>query len=183
MLNYFSSSLFICLHINRYLQQRAFRQRKEEYIKKLKVELEEYKELAEQYQAVQQENYQLRDYIINLQSRLLESQGDYPQPPANINLQHPTSTEGPPRTGHAPTASMASSAVSQLQAAAVQAAAEANELGNSVAATTTASTSSAVANKHTNEDGIFDTEAEYPSKRQKSDDAVAVGSMSSSILI
>ena len=74
---------------------------------------------------------------------------------------------------------MASSAVSQLQAAAVQAAAEANELGNAVAAATASGTDTAGANKHTNEDGVFGTEAEYPSKRQKSNDAGAVGSMSS----
>ena len=162
-------------------RQRAFRQRKEEYIKKLKAELEEYKELAQQYQAVQQENYQLRDYIINLQSRLLESQGEYPQPPANINLQHPNVTDGPSASGNAPTASMASSAVSQLQAAAVQAAAEANELGNAVAAATASSSGAVGANKHTNEDAVFGVEAEYPSKRQKSDDAV-IGSMSSPLI-
>lgn len=126
---------------------------------------------------MQQENYQLRDYIINLQSRLLESQGEFPQPPANINLQHPNSTEGASRTGHAPTASMASSAVSQLQAAAVQAAAEANELGNAVAAVTASSADTAGANKHANEDGVFGNETEYPSKRQKNNDASTVGSM------
>lgn len=125
---------------------------------------------------MQQENYQLRDYIINLQSRLLESQGEFPQPPANINLQHPNSTEGASRTGHAPTASMASSAVSQLQAAAVQAAAEANELGNAVAVAATGA-DTAGANKHASEDGVFGNEAEYPSKRQKNNDASTVGSM------
>jgi hypothetical protein len=45
--------------------------------------------LKESYRAIQAENYQLRDYIINLQSRLLESQGEYPQPPSNIELSNP----------------------------------------------------------------------------------------------
>ena len=110
----------------------------------------------------------------------MESQGDYPQPPANINLQHPNSTEGGPPAGNAPTASMASSAVSQLQAAAVQAAAEANELGNAVAAATAEGQGTIGANKHLSEVGVFGTDADYPSKRQKSDDAAAaIGSMSS----
>ena len=78
---------------------------------------------------MQAENYQLRDYIINLQSRLIESQGDFPQPPSNINLQEPART-GPHEHMHlqhqvpAPTAPMASSALSQLQASAAQAVAD-----------------------------------------------------------
>ena len=34
----------------------------------------------------------MREYIIHLQSRLIESQGEYPQPPPNINLSHPHHT-------------------------------------------------------------------------------------------
>lgn len=45
--------------------------------------------LEENYKGVQAENYSLREYIIHLQSRLLESQGEFPQPPANVNLNHP----------------------------------------------------------------------------------------------
>ena len=78
---------------------------------------------------------------------------------------------------------MASSAVSQLQAAAVQAAAEANELGNAVAAVTARGTDTTGANKHANEDGVFGAESEYPSKRQRSNDAGAAGSMFSSLLL
>jgi hypothetical protein len=47
--------------------------------------------LEENYKAIQSENYSLREYIIHLQSRLIESQGDYPQPPANVSLIHPHS--------------------------------------------------------------------------------------------
>lgn len=39
------------------------------------------------------ENYQLREYIINLQSRLLEAQGEVPELPANIDLSQPRTTE------------------------------------------------------------------------------------------
>ncbi|MCJ1412699.1 hypothetical protein MMC19_006797 [Ptychographa xylographoides] len=118
--------------------QRAFRQRKEGHIKKLEEQVRDYNLLNENYKAVQAENYQLRDYIINLQSRLIESQGDFPQPPSNINLQEPASRVGgiPANAQHdhhmhhhvpAPTAPMAPSAISQLQASAAQAVADLGE--------------------------------------------------------
>jgi hypothetical protein len=69
--------------------QRAFRQRKEEYIKSLKDQVKEYEQLSETYKAVQAENYQLRDYIISLQSRLLEAHASIPPPPENIDLTRP----------------------------------------------------------------------------------------------
>jgi hypothetical protein len=78
----------------------------------------DYNALNENYKTVQAENYLLRDYIINLQSRLLESQGDFPQPPGNIALQNPRPGGGNGGVGAAPTAPMASSAMSQLQAVA-----------------------------------------------------------------
>ena len=83
--------------------------------------------LEENYKVVQAENYQLRDYIINLQSRLIESQGEYPQPPSNIELSHPRQDAVTQLA--APTAPMVSSAESQLQASAAQAQAVA-EMGN-----------------------------------------------------
>ena len=70
-------------------KQRAFRQRKEGHIKKLEEQVRDYQTLAESFKAVQSENYQLRDYIINLQSRLIESQGDFPPAPSNIDLRQP----------------------------------------------------------------------------------------------
>lgn len=69
--------------------QRAFRQRKEGYIKKLEEQVRDYQILSENFKAVQAENYQLRDYIINLQSRLLESQGEVPPPPSNVDGLQP----------------------------------------------------------------------------------------------
>jgi len=69
--------------------QRAFRQRKEGYIKKLEEQVRELHSLEDNYKAIQAENYSLREYIIHLQSRLIESQGEYPQPPPNVNLSHP----------------------------------------------------------------------------------------------
>ena len=100
---------------------------------------------------MQAENYQLRDYIISLQSRLIESQGDYPQPPSNIELPNPRSS-GPVQHVPAPTAPMGSSAVSQLQASAAQAVAD---LGS---------------NKHQHEDSPYMT-AIVPMKRPRMNEA------------
>ncbi|EAQ88127.1 hypothetical protein CHGG_04746 [Chaetomium globosum CBS 148.51] len=46
---------------------------------------------------LQAENYALRDYILRLQSRLLDTQGEYPQPPPGISL-HPIA-QGQPSHG------------------------------------------------------------------------------------
>jgi len=73
--------------------QRAFRQRKEGYIKKLEEQVRDLHNLEDNFKGIQAENYSLREYIIHLQSRLIESQGDYPQPPPNVNLNHPHSRQ------------------------------------------------------------------------------------------
>ncbi|KAL6718324.1 transcriptional regulator [Lecanora helva] len=100
--------------------QRAFRQRKEGHIKTLENQVREFNSLNESYKSLQAENYQLRDYIISLQQRLLESQGEYPQPPSNIDIPPPQGSRST-----APTAPMASAAAaSQLQASAAQAVAD-----------------------------------------------------------
>ncbi|KAL8694653.1 MAG: hypothetical protein Q9218_000748 [Villophora microphyllina] len=102
--------------------QRAFRQRKEGHIKYLEAQVKDYNSLSENFKSLQAENYQLRDYIINLQSRLLESQGEFPQPPSNIDIHSPRQSDATRPREHlgAPTATMASSAVRELQASAAQ---------------------------------------------------------------
>ncbi|KAK4992465.1 hypothetical protein LTR66_006278 [Elasticomyces elasticus] len=130
--------------------QRAFRQRKEGYIKKLEEQVKDTSTIEENYRILSNENYHLREYIMALQSALLDSSGEMPQPPPNIDLsrQHapplllpsqaqPHELSQPANEqGHspqqAPTASMASnvpppnpdmlpSAIRQLRAAAAQA--------------------------------------------------------------
>ncbi|KAF7918446.1 uncharacterized protein EAE98_009689 [Botrytis deweyae] len=76
--------------------QRAFRQRKEGYIKKLEEQVRDFHALEDNYKAIHAENYSLREYIIRLQSRLIESQGEFPQPPPHINLSHPSQHPHPP---------------------------------------------------------------------------------------
>ncbi|WPH03048.1 Hypothetical protein R9X50_00592200 [Acrodontium crateriforme] len=66
--------------------QRAFRQRKEGYIKKLEEQVKDLQTMEQNHRALQNENFQLREYILNLQSRLLETQSDYPPAPSHINL-------------------------------------------------------------------------------------------------
>lgn len=61
--------------------QRAFRQRKELYIKDLEAKVNELKESKEAIEVLRRENVQLRDYILALQSRLIEHPGGVPPPP------------------------------------------------------------------------------------------------------
>ncbi|KAH7386177.1 putative transcription factor kapC [Cadophora sp. MPI-SDFR-AT-0126] len=75
--------------------QRAFRQRKEGYIKKLEEQVRDLHNLEDNYKAIQTENYSLREYIIHLQSRLIESQGEYPQPPPNQHHDAPVAPMAP----------------------------------------------------------------------------------------
>ncbi|KAE8153393.1 hypothetical protein BDV25DRAFT_31887 [Aspergillus avenaceus] len=79
--------------------QRAFRQRKESYIRKLEEQVKEFDNMSDAMKALQAENYQLREYIINLQSRLLESQGEVPELPGNIDLSQPRTDLNVPQPG------------------------------------------------------------------------------------
>ena len=75
--------------------QRAFRQRKEGYIKKLEQQVRDYGDMEQAFKGLQSENYALREYVIHLQSRLLDVNGEYPPAPPNINLS-PSTTAPPP---------------------------------------------------------------------------------------
>ncbi|KIW44103.1 hypothetical protein, variant 3 [Exophiala oligosperma] len=95
--------------------QRAFRQRKEGYIKKLEEQVRDYQALSDNFKAVQAENYQLRDYIINLQSRLLESQGEVPPPPSNVDGLQPGKAGPTHQAGTLPRLSELNAVVGQPQ--------------------------------------------------------------------
>ncbi|MCJ1306681.1 hypothetical protein MMC25_000324 [Agyrium rufum] len=94
--------------------QRAFRQRKEGHIKKLEEQVRDYNLLTENYKALQTENYRLRDYIISLQRRLIDTQGEVPQPPSDIDFS-------PQPTRHLADPASAVAAVAAAAAAAAQA--------------------------------------------------------------
>ncbi|KAI1210018.1 uncharacterized protein F4807DRAFT_460306 [Annulohypoxylon truncatum] len=83
--------------------QRAFRQRKEHYIKKLEQQVRDFSEMEQSFKAVQNDNYALREYVIQLQSRLLDLQVELPQPPPNVNITPPTAASTSTRGGHAST--------------------------------------------------------------------------------
>ncbi|KAI1394101.1 uncharacterized protein F4822DRAFT_424569 [Hypoxylon trugodes] len=85
--------------------QRAFRQRKEHYIKKLEQQVREYGEMEHNFKAIQNDNYALREYVIQLQSRLLDLQVELPQPPPNVNITPPTAASTSARAAHATTTS------------------------------------------------------------------------------
>ncbi|KAF3939708.1 hypothetical protein ABW19_dt0207008 [Dactylella cylindrospora] len=70
--------------------QRAFRARKEEYIKSLESKVRDYETVEERNQALEAENAALRQYIMHLQRRLLDHLGEgeaLPDPPAGLNIE------------------------------------------------------------------------------------------------
>ncbi|KAJ4270364.1 hypothetical protein NW762_002043 [Fusarium torreyae] len=78
--------------------QRAFRQRKEGYIKKLEQQVRDYMDMETSFKSMQSENYALREYVIHLQSRLFDVSGEYPPPPPNVNLSQNTQPPSAPAT-------------------------------------------------------------------------------------
>ncbi|KAK3943827.1 putative transcription factor kapC [Diplogelasinospora grovesii] len=76
--------------------QRAFRQRKEGYIKSLEKQVNDFKEWEPIYKAVHAENQVLKQYIFDLQSRFSQLQIEFPQPPPNLNLNITTAASFPP---------------------------------------------------------------------------------------
>lgn len=96
--------------------------------------MKEFQTMEQNFRALQNENYQLREYILNLQSRLLENQSDFPPAPSHVNIQS-SAQQGSGGTDSAveqqlrremqhqppPEAPMRHDAMSQLQAAAAQA--------------------------------------------------------------
>lgn len=45
--------------------------------------------MEQSFKTLQGENYELREYVLRLQARLLETQGDFPAPPAHLNVSTP----------------------------------------------------------------------------------------------
>src|ERR1700712_4747544 len=67
--------------------QRAFRQRKEQYITTLKSQVTSYEQMANNYKGLEKENLILREYIIRLQSQLIEVQSEIPPAPPELRKQ------------------------------------------------------------------------------------------------
>ncbi|KAK6347803.1 hypothetical protein TWF718_005628 [Orbilia javanica] len=79
--------------------QRAFRARKEEYIKSLESKVRDYEAVEERNAALEGENAALRQYIMHLQRRLLDHLGEgeaLPDPPAGLNIENLHISSRPP---------------------------------------------------------------------------------------
>ncbi|KAL6169401.1 hypothetical protein ACJQWK_04427 [Exserohilum turcicum] len=166
--------------------QRAFRQRKEEYIKQLKDQVKEFEQLCELYKTLQTENYQLRDYIINLQSRLLETQGEIPPAPAGVDLNRPHAEQANMHPQPQPSQPAQQPEQSQQQQPNSQnnnshntngglSERQIGELQMAAQAAAAAQHSSAAGTKHANVDSSYD----YTDKRQKTVDVSPQGSTAS----
>lgn len=55
--------------------------------------------MENQFKLLQSENYSLREYIVHLQSRLVDAQVEPPQPPPNVNLTNAPDALGPQAHG------------------------------------------------------------------------------------
>lgn len=82
--------------------QRAFRQRKEGYIKKLEQQVRELNEMEQSFKSLQSDNHSLREYIVHLQSRLFDVTGEYPPPPPNVDVAQPTHQPSAPAPAPVP---------------------------------------------------------------------------------
>ncbi|KAF1348719.1 hypothetical protein BDV97DRAFT_399278 [Delphinella strobiligena] len=71
--------------------QRAFRQRKEQYICQLEEDIKKYKGIEDDFTTLQADNHALRNYIMDLQGRLSENKIDFPPAPpiARVALPPP----------------------------------------------------------------------------------------------
>lgn len=58
--------------------------------------MRDYNDMDNQLKLAQQDNYLLRDYVISLQSRLIDAKMEVPSPPPNLSLVHPHSAPPPP---------------------------------------------------------------------------------------
>jgi hypothetical protein len=76
--------------------QRAFRQRKDAYIKKLEAQVAQYPQMEAQIKQLHEEGCVLRDYVQTLQDRLAEHGIAIPAMPETVTLTHPVVATGGP---------------------------------------------------------------------------------------
>lgn len=85
------------------MKQRAFRQRKETYIRKLEDEIKLVDTYKENLTKMQDDNYALRGYIMTLHQRMMDAQIEIPELPTNVDLnQQPRHDLGLGMGGGAP---------------------------------------------------------------------------------
>ncbi|KAL1898426.1 hypothetical protein Cpir12675_001892 [Ceratocystis pirilliformis] len=85
--------------------QRAFRQRKENHIRKLEIDNANYAIMEKRWKEIEAENHSLREYCVHIQRRLLDLQGKCPPPPVPLTDDHSGSSGVPTSTTTAPAVS------------------------------------------------------------------------------
>lgn len=127
--------------------------------------------MSEGIKTLQTENYQLREYIINLQSRLLDTQGEVPELPGNIDLSQPrTEMQVPPPGGVPnanPSAGPAPTGNPQQQPQPHQSAPASNDDMNSLNRIAVAGLGM---RKHPNEDSNYMVNHQFQNKRIRGDE-------------
>ena len=125
--------------------------------------------MEQSFRALQNENYQLREYILTLQSRLLENQSDIPPAPSQVNVS--AGARRPTRDADS------SSAVEQQLRREMQgpAAPPVHMQHQQRDAMSHLQAAAAQASEARSEAGPYGLGSEYPSKRSRPDDAGASG--------
>lgn len=118
------------------------------------------------FKALQNENYQLREYILSLQSRLLETQSDYPPAPAPSQVNQ-ASTSAPANASHAPEPS---SAADQRLRRDMHPPSDPVQAGHDAISQLRAAAAHADAPQHQSPYGLGE---DYPHKRTRPEDASA----------
>ncbi|PHH50580.1 putative transcription factor kapC [Ceratocystis fimbriata CBS 114723] len=92
--------------------QRAFRQRKENHIRKLEIENANYAIMEKRWKDIEAENHSLREYCMHIQRRLLDLQGKCPPPPVSLTDDHSGSSGVSTSTTTAPATAVSAPAIS-----------------------------------------------------------------------
>jgi len=114
------------------------------------------------YKTLQNENYQLREYILNLQSRLLETQSEYPPAPSHINLGSSGAAASAPHATNPP------SAIDQRLRRELPSASDPNQAQHDALGQLRAAAAHADAPQHQSPYGLGE---DYPNKRARQEEA------------
>ncbi|GAB7323591.1 hypothetical protein MBLNU13_g07085t1 [Cladosporium sp. NU13] len=80
--------------------QRAFRQRKERYITELEEKVKQFETMETDFRSLQDENHQLREYILSLQSQLLEQTREPSSAPSSPPRRRRDAEQAPEHVSH-----------------------------------------------------------------------------------
>lgn len=81
-------------------EKRAFRQRKERYITELEEKVKQFETMETDFRSLQDENHQLREYILSLQSQLLEQTREPSSAPSSPPRRRRDAEQAPEHVSH-----------------------------------------------------------------------------------